>query len=75
MSFLSILIIAIGLGMDAFSVAIGVGAGFRVVSAGAVFRLSSYFGLFQFIYLSKPLTLSVVGRGGGGPTPLAYQQC
>jgi hypothetical protein len=29
----------------------------------------------NFIYLSKPLTLSVVGRGGGGPTPLANQQC
>jgi hypothetical protein len=29
----------------------------------------------RFIYLSKPLTLSVVGRGGGGPTPLANQQC
>jgi manganese efflux pump family protein len=49
MGFLSIFIIAIGLGMDAFSVAIGVGAGFRVVPAGAVFRLSSCFGLFQFI--------------------------
>jgi len=23
----------------------------------------------KFIYLSKPLTMSVVGRGGGGPTP------
>lgn len=34
--------------MDAFSVAIGVGAGLRAVSWGAVFRLSSYFGLFQF---------------------------
>jgi putative Mn2+ efflux pump MntP len=49
MSFLSIFIIAMGLGMDCFSVAIGVGASFRVVSLGAVFRLSSYFGLFQFL--------------------------
>ena len=49
MSFLSILIIAIGLGMDAFSVAIGVGASARAVSWGAVFRLSFCFGLFQFI--------------------------
>jgi len=49
MSFLSILIIALGLGMDAFSVAIGVGASFGVVSLGAVFRLSSCFGLFQFL--------------------------
>jgi len=49
MSFLSILIIAMGLGMDAFPVAIGVGASSRVVSLGAVFRLSFYFGLFQFL--------------------------
>jgi putative Mn2+ efflux pump MntP len=48
MSYLSILIIAVGLGMDAFSVAVGVGASVRAVSWGAVFRLSSYFGLFQF---------------------------
>jgi putative Mn2+ efflux pump MntP len=49
MSFPVILIIAIGLGMDAFSVAIGVGAGLREFSWGAVFRLSSCFGLFQFL--------------------------
>ncbi len=49
MSFPAILIIAIGLGMDAFSVAVGVGAGLRAVSWGAVFRLSSCFGLFQFL--------------------------
>lgn len=49
MSFLSILIIAIGLGMDAFSVAIGVGASVRAVSFVSVFRLSFYFGLFQFL--------------------------
>jgi putative Mn2+ efflux pump MntP len=47
MSFPSILIIAIGLGMDAFSVAIGVGAVSRTVSLGPVFRLSIHFGLFQ----------------------------
>ena len=49
MSFLSILIIAIGLGMDAFSVAIGVGASVRAISFMSVFRLSFYFGLFQFL--------------------------
>src|SRR5512135_1961583 len=48
MSFPSILIIALGLGMDAFSVAIGIGASFGV-SLGAVLRLSSCFGLFQFL--------------------------
>lgn len=49
MSFSSILIIAIGLGMDAFSVAIGVGATSRILSACSVFRLSFSFGLFQVI--------------------------
>ncbi|MGO9136129.1 MAG: manganese efflux pump MntP family protein [Syntrophales bacterium] len=49
MSFLSILVIAIGLGMDAFSVAIGVGASIKARSWGSILRLSSYFGLFQFL--------------------------
>lgn len=47
MNFPSILIIAIGLGMDAFSVAVGVGAVSRNVSLGAVLRLSFHFGIFQ----------------------------
>jgi putative Mn2+ efflux pump MntP len=49
MSFPSILVIAIGLGMDAFSVAIGVGANARAISFGPVFRLSFFFGLFQVL--------------------------
>ena len=49
MSFPSILVIAIGLGMDAFSVAIGVGAALRIISFGPVFRLSFFFGLFQVL--------------------------
>ena len=49
MSFLSILVIALGLGMDAFAVAIGVGASIRARSWGSTLRLSSYFGLFQFL--------------------------
>jgi len=48
MSFLSILFIAIGLGMDAFAVAIGAGVVIRKLSFGHVFRLSFHFGLFQF---------------------------
>ncbi|PKN33474.1 MAG: hypothetical protein CVU61_13030 [Deltaproteobacteria bacterium HGW-Deltaproteobacteria-19] len=48
MSFLSILIIAVGLGMDAFSVAIGIGASRQRVSPGPVLRLSISFGAFQF---------------------------
>lgn len=49
MNFISILIIAVGLGMDAFSVAIGVGATARVFSSMSVFRLSFHFGLFQVL--------------------------
>jgi len=41
----SILAIAVGLGADAFSVALGVGAGTRF--RGQAFRLSFHFGLFQ----------------------------
>ncbi|MEI7637460.1 MAG: manganese efflux pump MntP family protein [Syntrophus sp. (in: bacteria)] len=48
MSFISILVIAIGLGMDAFSVAISIGAVNRKVSFARVLRLSTSFGLFQF---------------------------
>ena len=49
MSFFSILIIAIGLGMDAFAVAIGAGIALKSRSQAPVFRLSSSFGFFQFI--------------------------
>lgn len=49
MTFLSILVIAVGLGMDAFSVAIGVGATARIISCSNVFRLSFHFGLFQVL--------------------------
>ena len=48
MGFFSILFIAIGLGMDAFAVAIGTGVVIRKLSFGHVFRLSFHFGLFQF---------------------------
>jgi putative Mn2+ efflux pump MntP len=47
MTFTSILIIAVGLGMDAFSVAIGIAAVTRTASYGPAFRLSFHFGLFQ----------------------------
>jgi putative Mn2+ efflux pump MntP len=49
MSFLSVLVVAVGLGTDAFSVALGVGASVRPVSWAAVLRLSFCFGLFQFV--------------------------
>jgi putative Mn2+ efflux pump MntP len=49
MSFLSIFLIAVGLGMDAFAVAIGTGIAIRRLSVGHVFRLAFHFGLFQFL--------------------------
>ena len=48
MSFLTIFILAIGLGIDAFSVAIGIGAANQKKSWAPVLRLSLAFGLFQF---------------------------
>jgi manganese efflux pump family protein len=57
-SFISILVIAVGLGMDAFSVAIGIGAVSRKVAFTPVLRLSTSFGLFQFM-------MPIVGWLGG----------
>ncbi len=49
MDFADIIIIAVGLAMDAFAVALGVGTGGRSVGPRATFRLSFHFGLFQFL--------------------------
>jgi len=49
MSLITIFIIAIGLGIDAFSVAIGIGATNNKKSWSPVLRLATAFGLFQFI--------------------------
>ncbi|MBN1381064.1 MAG: manganese efflux pump [Deltaproteobacteria bacterium] len=45
----AIFIIAVGLGMDAFSVAVGIGASGRKLSYAPVLRLATAFGFFQFI--------------------------
>lgn len=59
--FLDIVIIAVALGADAFSVALGIGGGktFR----GQSFRLGFHFGLFQFM---MPLIGFFVGKNVGG---------
>ncbi len=49
MSLITIFIIAVGLGIDAFSVAIGIGAANNKKSWGPVLRLATAFGLFQFV--------------------------
>ena len=59
MNFFSILVIAVGLGMDALSVAIGVGAAARKTSPWPVLRMSLSFGLFQFF---MPLIGWAAGR-------------
>ncbi|HEY3384697.1 MAG TPA: manganese efflux pump MntP family protein [Vicinamibacterales bacterium] len=49
MSLWEILVIAVGLSMDAFAVALGVAASNRARGVRATFRLSFHFGLFQFL--------------------------
>jgi putative Mn2+ efflux pump MntP len=49
MTWLTTLIIAVGLGMDAFAVALAVGARRSTLTFRPLFRLSFHFGLFQFL--------------------------
>ncbi len=49
MSLPDILLIAVGMAMDAFAVSIGIGTTRVVCAPRPVFRLSFHFGLFQFI--------------------------
>lgn len=49
MDLLTVFIIAVGLGVDAFSVAIGIGASNVKKSWPPVLRLASAFGIFQFV--------------------------
>ena len=49
MDLITIIILAVGLGVDAFSVAIGIGATNDKKSWAPVLRLAAAFGIFQFI--------------------------
>ncbi len=49
MNLVEILLIAVGLAMDAFAVSLAAGASRQSSGMGAAFRLSFHFGLFQFI--------------------------
>ncbi len=53
------LVIAIGLAMDAFAVAVGAGAGRRVAGRRGAFRIAFHFGLFQAL---MPITGWLLGR-------------
>jgi len=59
MSFISIFLIALALSMDAFSIAMAIGATGRWHSSGAVIRLAAAFGLFQF---AMPIIGWLLGR-------------
>ncbi len=49
MNIIEIILIAIGLSLDAFAVSLGASSGGRIKDARSKFRLSFHFGLFQFI--------------------------
>ena len=49
MSFVSIFLIALALSMDAFSVAMAIGAAGRGHASSSVIRLATAFGIFQFV--------------------------
>ncbi|MBE3132025.1 MAG: manganese efflux pump, partial [Acidobacteria bacterium] len=49
MDLFEILMIAVGLSMDAFAVSLGAAASGRAADRRAAFRLSFHFGLFQFL--------------------------
>jgi putative Mn2+ efflux pump MntP len=59
MSFVSIILLAIGLGMDVLSVAVGAGTALRGNAAGPILRLSLSFGGFQF---AMPIAGWLAGR-------------
>jgi putative Mn2+ efflux pump MntP len=48
MGFAEVLLIAVGMAMDAFAVSLGIGTSRRANSPRPIFRLSFHFGLFQF---------------------------
>lgn len=58
MSLITLLLIAVGLAIDAFAVALAVSATLRTVSPRHVFRLAFHFGLFQAV-------MPILGWAGG----------
>src|SRR5512139_3142427 len=65
MGFLEILLVALGLAMDAFAVSLGAGATRFINGPRPVFRLSFHFGLFQALmpvlgWLSGSLIASLI---------------
>ncbi len=48
MNFVEVLLIAVGMAMDAFAVSLGIGTSRQALAPRPIFRLSFHFGLFQF---------------------------
>ncbi len=48
MDFVTVLLIAVGMAMDAFAVSLGIGTTRQACTPRPIFRLSFHFGLFQF---------------------------
>lgn len=49
MAFIEVLLIAVGVSMDAFAVSLSAGTKKNLVTSGSIFRISFHFGLFQFL--------------------------
>ena len=49
MGIAEVLLIAVGLALDAFAVSLGVGVARRATSPRPIFRLAFHFGMFQFL--------------------------
>ena len=49
MPFVEMVLVAVGLAMDAFAVSLGIGTTRRASTPRSIFRLSFHFGLFQFL--------------------------
>ncbi len=64
MEFAEILLIAVGLAMDAFAVSLGIGTTRFATGRGAIFRLSFHFGLFQSL---MPILGWLAGSSLAGP--------
>ena len=63
MGLIPLIVIAVGLAMDATAVSLGAGAGGRAAGRRAAFRLAFHFGLFQAL---MPLLGWLAGRGVAG---------
>lgn len=66
MSLVTVILLAVGLGVDAFSVAIGIGSASNKKSWAPVLRLAGAFGLFQFVmplvgWLAGSTVVEIIG--------------